>query len=58
MLGQTISTRFEMLHSEEHERYLYNTLRFDLQETIRAYLQRTRQSYPISLVFDMSDIEP
>jgi hypothetical protein len=38
----------------DYERSLYNTVRFELQETIRAYLRRTRQPHPIHLVFDMS----
>ena len=46
-----------MLYVEEHERILYNTLRFELQETIQAYLQRTRQAYPINLVFDFSGVQ-
>ncbi|CAF5173641.1 unnamed protein product, partial [Rotaria magnacalcarata] len=31
-----------MDHSEQHERFLYNELRFELEDSIRAYLQRTR----------------
>ena len=38
----------------EYERSLLNTVRFELQETIRAYLSRTRQPWPIHLIFDMS----
>ncbi|CAF2100991.1 unnamed protein product [Rotaria magnacalcarata] len=45
-----------MDHSEQHERFLYNELRFELGDSIRAYLQRTRRPYPISMVLDLSDI--
>ncbi|CAF1596215.1 unnamed protein product [Rotaria magnacalcarata] len=45
-----------MDHSEQHERFLYNELRFELEDSIRAYLQRTRRPYPISMVLDLSDI--
>ncbi|CAF3548061.1 unnamed protein product [Rotaria socialis] len=43
-------------HSEQHERFLYNDLRFELEHSIRAYLQRTRRPYPISMVLDLSNI--
>ncbi|CAF1268723.1 unnamed protein product [Rotaria magnacalcarata] len=43
-------------HSEQHERFLYNELRFELEDSIRAYLQRTRRPYPISMVLDLSDM--
>ncbi|CAF2104341.1 unnamed protein product [Rotaria magnacalcarata] len=42
--------------SEEHERFLYTTLRFEIEESIRAYLQRTHRSFPITMVFDLSNI--
>ncbi|CAF3818973.1 unnamed protein product [Rotaria sp. Silwood1] len=42
-----------MSHTEEHELLLYNTLRFELEERIRAYHQRTQRLYPINLVFDL-----
>ncbi|CAF4849957.1 unnamed protein product [Rotaria socialis] len=41
-----------MDHSEQHERFLYNELRFELEDSIRVYHQRTRRSFPIN-----SDIE-
>ncbi|CAF4613440.1 unnamed protein product, partial [Rotaria magnacalcarata] len=41
---------------EQHERFLYNELRFELEDSIRAYLQRTRRPYPISMVLDLSEI--
>jgi hypothetical protein len=42
--------------ADEYERLLYNTVRFQLKETIQGYFQRIRQNYPIQVVFDMSDI--
>ena len=33
---------FGSANSDEHERLLYNTVKYELQETIREYLQRTR----------------
>jgi hypothetical protein len=53
-----VPIHFGTVHTAEYERLLYNTLRFELQESIRAYLHRTRQLYPINFVFDMSTIEP
>ncbi|CAF1237316.1 unnamed protein product [Rotaria sp. Silwood1] len=44
--------------TEEHETILYNTLRFELEECVRAYLQRTQRLYPINLVFDLSNVQP
>ncbi|CAM4983877.1 unnamed protein product [Rotaria socialis] len=46
-----------MDHSEQHERFLYNELRFELEDSIRVYLQRTRRSFPISMVLDLSNIQ-
>ena len=42
--------------SDEHDRLLYNTIRFRIQEIIREYLPRMQRAYPIYLVFDMSDM--
>ena len=42
--------------SEQHEIFLYNELRFDLEQSVRAYLQRTRRSYPINVVIDLRNI--
>ncbi|CAF1681784.1 unnamed protein product [Rotaria magnacalcarata] len=42
--------------SEQYERFLYTTLRFELEESIRTYLQRTQRLYPVNLVFDLSNI--
>ena len=42
--------------SERYERFLYTTLRFELEESVRAYLQQTQRLYPINLVFDLSHI--
>ncbi|CAF3394734.1 unnamed protein product [Rotaria socialis] len=57
MSGSNESAYVDTRHFEErHEQLLYNTFRFELQEIIQAYLQRTRQPYPISLVFDFSGV--
>ena len=40
----------------QYERFLYNTLRFELEGSIRGYLLRTQRPYPINLVFDLSHI--
>ncbi|CAF1502334.1 unnamed protein product [Rotaria sordida] len=42
--------------SDQYETILYNTLRFELEECIRAYLQRTHRLFPISLIIDLSNI--
>ncbi|CAF2806169.1 unnamed protein product [Rotaria sp. Silwood2] len=57
MLVPNERIHFGLAHSEEHELILYNTLRFELEECIRAYLQRTQRLYPINLVFNLSDID-
>ncbi|CAF3104638.1 unnamed protein product [Rotaria sp. Silwood2] len=57
MLVPNIPIHFGIAHTEEHETILYNTLRFELEECIRAYLQRTPRLYPINLVFDLSNME-
>jgi hypothetical protein len=58
MLIPGVPIHFGTADTDVHERLLYNTLRFELQEAIRAYLHRTRRLYPINFVFDMSAIEP
>jgi hypothetical protein len=55
MLIPAIAVHFGSVYTEEHERLLYNTLKFQLQEAIRTYLQRTQQPTPIHLIFDMSN---
>ncbi|CAF5019821.1 unnamed protein product, partial [Rotaria sp. Silwood1] len=53
MLAPNAPIHLGMSHTEEHELLLYNTLRFELEERIRAYHQRTQRLYPINLVFDL-----
>jgi hypothetical protein len=42
--------------TDEYERLLYSAVRFELKEIVQGYFQRTRQSFPIRVVFDLSDI--
>ncbi|UJR07038.1 hypothetical protein I4U23_011326 [Adineta vaga] len=51
-----VLVHFGAASTDEHERLLYNTVRYQIQQSIRTYLRHTRQSYPIHLVFDMHDI--
>ncbi|CAF4773494.1 unnamed protein product, partial [Rotaria sp. Silwood2] len=44
-------------NSNHREEILNNLLRVELREAASDYLTRTRRSYPIHYVFDMSDIE-
>ncbi|CAF3504508.1 unnamed protein product [Rotaria sp. Silwood2] len=44
-------------NSNHREEILNNLLRVELREAASDYLTRTRRSYPIHCVFDMSDIE-
>lgn len=39
-----------------HERILQNEFVYELRDSVRAYLQRTEQTYPIHRVFDFSDV--
>lgn len=57
MLIPNVPVHFGAVQSEEHERLLYNTLRFQLHQIIRTYLQQTRRVHPIYLAFDLSNIE-
>ncbi|CAF4479778.1 unnamed protein product [Rotaria magnacalcarata] len=50
------SIRIGIDGSEHYEGFLYTILRFELEESIRTYLQRTQRLYPINLVFDLSNI--
>jgi hypothetical protein len=58
MLIPGVLVHFSQQHTSEHERLLYNTVRFQIEEIIREYLQRTQRPYPIYLIFDMSDMRP
>lgn len=49
--------QFAALDSEVSESILYNTLKNDIEKALRTYLEQTEQLYPISLVFDMSDLK-
>ena len=50
------SGRYGTIPVDQYERRLYNTVKFQLEETIREYLRRTRRPYPIHLIFDMSHV--
>ena len=43
--------------NNNREQLLNNLLQVDLREGARGYLTRTRRTYPIHYVFNMSDIE-
>ncbi|CAF3907828.1 unnamed protein product [Rotaria magnacalcarata] len=44
--------------TDTREEVLNDLLRIELRDVARDYLTRTRRSYPIHYVFDMTDIEP
>ena len=52
-----VLVHFGPTNADEHERLLYSTVKYELQETIREYLHRTQRTPPIQLFFDMSDME-
>lgn len=56
MLMPGVRVHFGTGHSNERERLLYNTLRFQLEQLMRSYLFQTGQSHPIYFVFDMSNL--
>jgi len=43
-------------HHPNREQILNNLLRVELGQVIRDYLSRTRRSFPIHYIYDMSDI--
>ena len=57
MLVPHVLDHLGVTHADSYERLLYNTMRGELQGTLRAYLQRTERRHPISLVFDLSSME-
>ena len=57
VLMSGIPIHFGMVNTEAHERLLYNTLQFEIQEAVRAYLHRTQRTYPIYFVINMSGME-
>jgi len=56
MLIPGVRVHFGTVPTNDHERLLYNTLRFQLEQIIRTYLCQTHQMHPIYLIFDMSGI--
>ncbi|CAF4237847.1 unnamed protein product [Rotaria sp. Silwood2] len=44
-------------NNNNREELLQNLLRVELRDSARDYLTRTRRSYPLHYVFDMSDID-
>ncbi|CAF1555039.1 unnamed protein product [Rotaria magnacalcarata] len=44
--------------NDAREEVLNDLLRVELREVARDYLSRSRRSYPLHYVFDMTDIEP
>lgn len=55
---QQLPTNPIVLRYQNHEQFLYNELRINLQENVQAYLQRTELPYPINYVFDYSNNQP
>ena len=51
------TTQLDALDEDTREAVLYNKLRYEFEQALRSYLEQTEQMYPISLVFDMSDME-
>lgn len=45
-------------NENNREVILHNLLRLELREAAQSYLVRTRQIFPLTYVFDMTDIEP
>ncbi|CAF1290845.1 unnamed protein product [Rotaria magnacalcarata] len=44
--------------NDAREEVLNDLLRVELREVARDYLSRSRRSYPLHYLFDMTDIEP
>ena len=56
MIVPGVLVHFETDHSSEHERFLYNTIRYQLQGIIAEYLRTTQRPFPIYVIFDMSHL--
>lgn len=55
--GPNLRAQLAALDSEVRESILYNTLKYEFQQTLRTYLEQTEKAFPISLVFDMTDLK-
>ena len=44
--------------TDTREEVLNNLFHVELRDVVRDYLSRTRRSYPLHYVFDMTGIEP
>jgi hypothetical protein len=55
MLIPGVRVHFGTAHTDDRERLLYNTLRFQLEQIILTYLRQTHRTNPIYFVFDMSN---
>jgi len=49
-----VRVHFGTVYTNAHQRLLYNTLRFQLEKIMQAYLFQTHHLHPIYFVFDMS----
>lgn len=54
--GGLNNLRGSTAQERRREQVLHNLLQIELREAIRGYLSRTRRTYPIRYVFDLSDI--
>jgi len=56
MLIPGVRVHVGAVRTDADEQLLYNTLRYQLEQIIRAYLYQTYPCFPIYLVFDLSNM--
>ncbi len=54
MLIPGVQVHLGSIRTVDQEDLLYNILKYQLQQIIRAYLDQTHLSHPLYFVFDMS----
>lgn len=57
MLNPNTYVHLGHVDADVHEALLTNTLKHEIEQAVRSYLEQTQRRYPISLVFDMSHLQ-
>ena len=57
MAGPHAMAELRAVDSATREAMLYNTLKYELEQALRSYLEQTEQMRPISLIVDMTNMQ-
>ena len=55
--GPRTMAELRVLDNAARETVLYNTLKYELEQALRSYLEQTEQMCPISLIIDLTNMQ-